>query len=198
MARAAQSETSEININLMPSPGPSGTAGEVVRWILTIGRYLIIVTEIVALIIFFVGIKLSADKNDLKEQVENLKTSVSSDSNVAFEKEFREIQQKINEIKKQKTTHFPSNVVVAEFLKMLPQGMTLGSLEVKEDEVVFSGSFTSPSELQTLVAVFSESEKITGLDISDLNSPSEKNPLYTFTATANIVQSKLQQKEAAK
>ena len=198
MARAAQPATSEININLMPSPGPSGTAGEVVRWILTIGRYLIIVTEIVALIIFFVGIKLSADKNDLKEQVENLKTSVSSDSNVAFEKEFREIQQKINEIKKQRAGHFPSNVVVTEFLKMLPQGMTLGSLEVKEDEVVFSGSFTSPSELQTLVAVFSESEKITGLDISDLNSPSEKNPLYTFTATANIVQSKLQQKEAAK
>ncbi|OGY21292.1 MAG: hypothetical protein A2126_02480 [Candidatus Woykebacteria bacterium GWB1_45_5] len=198
MVRSAQPATPEININLMPAPRPSGTAGAAVQWVLTVGRYLIIFTEIVALAIFVLGIKLSADKNDLKEQVENLKVAVSSDSNVAFEKEFREIQQKINEIKKQRANHFPSSVVVTELLKMLPQGLSLNSLEIKEDEVVFSGSFTSPSELQTLVSVFSESEKITGLDISDLNSPSEKNPLYTFKATANIIQSKFKSKEASK
>lgn len=198
MVKTAQPATPEININLMPTPGPTGRTGEIVRWVLTVGRYLIIATEIIALVIFFVGIKLSADKNNIKEQVDNLKSSVSSESNINFEKEFRDLQQKINEIKRQRASHFQSNIVITEFLKLLPQGMSLGSLEVKEDEVVFSGSFASPSELQTMVSVFSESNKIIGLDISDLNSPSEKNPSYTFTATANIVRSKFLEKEATK
>jgi len=186
MARAAQKETAEININLMPTPGPAGTVGTALQWVLTIGRYLIIAAEIIALVIFVLGIKLSADKNDLKESVQTLSKQVSSQKN--FESEFRAVQQQINEIKKEKDAHFPDNLVVAEFLKLLPQGMTLTSLEVKGGQVVFSGEFSSPSQLQTLVASFSGSKKITGLDITELNSPSEKNPLYSFSAKANVIQ----------
>ena len=191
MANTAPRTSPEININLMPTRGPSGTAGTAVAWVLTVGRYLIILTEVVALVIFVLGIKLSSDKNDLKDEIQVLGDSISHQSD--FEQEFRGVQLQISEIKNQRSSRSLNNVVVTEFLKLLPQGMTLKSFEIKVNEITFSGSFTTPSELQTMVYVFSESEKITGLDITDLNSPTEKNPLYTFTAQANINRAKFKE-----
>jgi hypothetical protein len=196
MVKAAQKTSSEININLMPRMGPPGTFGTAIQWVLTTGRYLIIATEIIAIVIFVLGIKLSADKNDLKERIKNLSGQISSQNK--FETEFRAVQKQINEIKREKTAHFPDNLVVDEFLKLLPQGITLKSLEIKEGKVVFSGEFSSPSQLQTLVASFSESKKITGLDITELNSPSEKNPVYSFTAKATIVQATIKKESEVK
>lgn len=189
MAKAAQKEIPELNINLLPSAGPSGTLGTAIGWTLTIGRYLIILTEIIAISIFILNIKFSTDKQSLKENIQSLSREVSAQSE--FEGEFRFVQQRINEIKTQRDAHFPENLVITEFLKLLPQGMKIDSLEIKDDEVTFSGSFPTPDQLQTLVSSFAKSDqnKFIGLDIAELNSPSEKNPLYTFKAQVRLVPS---------
>ena len=188
MAKAAQKEIPELNINLLPSRGPSGTLGTAVSWTLTIGRYLIILTEIIAISIFILNIKLSTDKQNLKENIQSLSGEVSAQSD--FETEFRFVQQRINEIKTERTNHFPENLVTTEFLKLLPKDMKIDSLEIRSDEITFSGSFATPDQLQTLISSFSKSDqnKFVGLDIAELNSPSEKNPLYTFKAQAAVVQ----------
>lgn len=187
MAKAAQ-ETPEININLLPSAEPSGPLGTALHWTLTIGRYLIIFTEIVAISIFVLNIILSTQKQTLKEDIQGLSTKVANQA--AFEKEFRSVQRQINEVKVTKDAHFPENLVTTEFLKLMPQGVVLDSLEVRSGEIAFSGSFPTPDQLQTLVSSFSESDKIVGLDIDELNSPSEKNSLYTFKAKAVVVESR--------
>jgi Tfp pilus assembly protein PilN len=186
MAKAALKDTQEININLLPGAEPSGMLGTGIHWTLTIGRYLIILTEIVAISIFVLNVKLSTDKTGLKDDIQNLSGRVSSEA--SFEKEFRSTQQRIDEVKQEKDTQFSKSAVAAEFLKLLPEGMQIDSLEVKADEVAFSGSFSSPNQLQTLVSSFSSSKKILGLDIAELYSPSEKNPLYTFKAKAAVVE----------
>jgi len=188
MAKAALKDTPEININLLPSAGPSGTLGTAVHWTLTVGRYLIIITEIIAISIFVLNIILSTEKQTLKEDIQRLSGEVANQAD--FEREFRLVQRRINEVGAVKAAHFPENIVVTEFLKILPQGMALDSLEIGSGEVVFSGSFPTPDQLQTLVSSFSESERLVGLEIDELNSPSEKNPLYTFKARAVVVESK--------
>ena len=184
MAKAAQNKTPEININLMPGEESSEKAGGAVHWALTVGRYLIIITEIVAIAIFVLSIKLSSDKQNLKENIKSLTGQVSVQKD--FEREFRTVQQRINGVKVLKSAHFETNLVVNEFLKLLPQGLTLDSLKLDESEISFSGSFTSPQQLRTLIFAFSQSGKLVGLDISELNSPSEKNKAFTFSASAII------------
>lgn len=195
MAKAAQTESPEININLLPSAQPSGTLGVAISWTLTIGRYLIILTEIVAIAIFVLNIILSTQKQTLKDSIKGLADGVSGQAD--FERDFRFWQRRINEVKAVKDAHFPENTVVAEFLKVLPQGMVLDSLEVRSDEIAFSGSFPTPDQLQTLVSSFSDpnQNKFIGLDIGELNSPSEKNPLYTFKAKAAVVSASFKNKK---
>lgn len=185
MAKAAQKEDAGININLMPSQEVPGAVGGAIHWVLTIGRYLIIFTEIIALAIFILSIKLSTDKNNLKEDIQQLSSQVADKS--SFEKDFRTTQQKINDIKTLKANRYPNYEILSEFLSLLPKGLTLKSLEITEGTISFSGEFTKPSELQTLVASFTSSDKITGLDISELKHPTDENPKYTFSASVLVI-----------
>jgi len=187
MAKAARKEEAELNINLMPVARPAGPTGEVIHWVLTIGRYFVIFTEIIALAIFVLGIKLASDKNTLKSDIGSLQKQVSSDENVRFEQSFRSVQKRIQEVARLRKSHFETGPVVSEYLTLLPQGMTLKSLNLKEGELTFSGFFSTPDQLQTLVSSLYGSDKITGLDISDLNSPTETNTSYSFTAKATII-----------
>lgn len=184
MVKTAPEKPAEININLMPSPESSGTASTAVSWILHTGRYLIIFAEIVAIAIFILSIKLSTDKQFLKSDIKTLTSQVAAQN--AFESEFRSVQNKINEIKRLRGAHFPNGPVVAEFLKLLPKGTSLETMQIEDGEISFSGSFGSPKELQTFISSFSTSEKLVGLDISKLETPSEKNPDFTFTASVVI------------
>lgn len=184
MAKAAQNKSSELNIDLLKAAEPSGRVGEAVKWVLNIGRYLIILTEIVALAIFVLSIKLSTDKNDLKDDISRLSDQVSTHED--FEREFRNTSKRFEEVKRLKLAHFETNKVVSEFLSLLPKGMKLDLFRIEDEVIELSGSFSKPRQLQTLVLSFSKSNKIVGLDIKELNSPNEDNPKYTFQAEALI------------
>ena len=189
MAKSALKKTSDINIDLLKAPDSKGRGGEAVHWLLNVGRYLIIITEIVALAIFILSIKLSVDKNSLKEEISNLSGQVSAQE--TFENEFRNTSKRFSEVKNLLGNHFESNKILAEFLGLLPKGMTLSSFrlggdQLSSEEIEFSGEFSDPKQLQTLVVSFSKSNKLVALDIKELNHPNEDNPRYTFTANALV------------
>ncbi len=185
MARSARKDqASEININLMPREELGGKLGSTIRWVLTVGRYLIIVTEILALVAFGLSLKLTIDKNSLNKKIKVAQSVV--DSKADFEKEFREVQDKIVNIKNIRTKHFNNHLVIEELNKLLPQGITLTSLVLEETGFSFSGTFPTAAQLHTLINSFNRSEKIVDLEISELNSPSVKDPKFSFEAKAII------------
>lgn len=185
MAKTALKKSSDINIDLLKTPESKGRVEEAVYWLLNVGRYLIIVTEIIALAIFILSIKLSVDKNNLREKISNLSSQVSAQEE--FENEFRNTSKRFSEVSRLLGERSESNKIVAEFLNLLPKGLTLKSFNMSGDtnesgEIEFSGEFSDPKELQTLVVSFSKSNKLVGLDIKGLNHPNKENPKYTFTA----------------
>ncbi len=184
MAKAAPKLSPEININLLPSQGPAGTVGKAVVWMLSVGRYLIIFTEVVAIAIFVVSIVLSSEKNSLREEISSLSQEVSAQS--SFEKHFRQISDQITQIKNLSSNQFLTSKVFDEFLALLPQGVSLDSLILKDNQLTFDGSFSSPSQLQTLVTSFAKSTKLVGLNLTKLNAPDDKNPNFTFSGVVNI------------
>lgn len=167
MARSARKDQQqEININLIPQEEVGGTLGQTVHWVLTVGRYLIIATEIIALAAFGLSLKLTIDKNNLNKRIEFAQEVI--DSKAEFEKDFREVQSKITNVKTIRAKHFDNHVLLEEFNKLLPQGISLTNLDVNESELSFSGSFPTAAQLHTLVNKFNSSDKFVGLDISEL------------------------------
>ena len=189
MVRAARkNQPSEININLMPKEELGGTLGDIVRWVLNVGRYLIIITEIIALATFGLSLKLTIDKNNLNKRVTVAQDTIGSKA--LFEKEFRGVQNKIFEIKDLRAKHLNNHLVLEDFNKLLPEGLTINSLSIDDVELAFSGNFAGAAQLQTLINSFNRSEatdkKFIGLEISELNSPSAKDPEFSFDAKVII------------
>jgi hypothetical protein len=190
MAKAAP-KPQELNINLIQKEQVTGTPSEIIHWVLTVGRYLVIATEIVALATFGLAIKFSADKNDLKQRIKLAQSEVetkaachSEDPEGFCEDRFRNIQNRINKIKTVRNSQFYQNQVVTEFLDLLPNGFKLKTLEVDNEKIAFTGSFATSIQLQTLITSFSDSEKITDLDIEELVSPTNTDPNFNFKASA--------------
>lgn len=190
MPKAAQNP-SELNINLLPKESPVTTRGSAIHWVLTIGRYLIIITEVVAISTFLLGIYLAKEKNDLKaslklkqSQVEAFQNCDKTKPEEFCEDRFRKIQDQINQVALIRSSQFQNNQVLTEFSKLLPIGLALDDLAIDQTNLTFSGSFPDPQQLQTMINSFNNSEKITALDITSLSKDSTGN--YKFSAQAVI------------
>jgi Tfp pilus assembly protein PilN len=189
MAKAAPKST-DLNIDLLPKSTASATSGEAVHWALTVGRYLVIFTEIVALGAFLIAIWLSKEKNDLKVSVKQKQAEIAqyqncdpSDTEKFCEDRFRKIQTQINQIVSLENSQDQNNKVMSELLTLLPVGIKLESLGIDKNQLDFSGSLPSETELQTLIKSINNSSKITTLDITSLT---KENNVLKFTATAEI------------
>lgn len=192
MPKAAQ-KSPDLNIDLLPKSTPSGTTGEAVHWALTVGRYLVIFTEIVALGAFLVAIWFSKEKNDLKTSIKQKQAEITvlqscdpKDKNKFCEDRFRKIQTQINQVVSLESSQIENNKVLSELLTILPVGIKLESLAIEKNQLTFSGTLPSETELQTLIKSINNSTKITGLDVTSLT---RENNLLKFTASASIQRS---------
>ncbi len=189
MPKAAQKST-DINIDLLPKSTPSGTTGEAVHWALTVGRYLVIFTEVVALGAFLVAIWFSKEKNDLKTSIKQKQAEItvyqtcdSKDKTKFCEDRFRKVQGQINQVVSLENSQVENNKVLSELLTILPVGIKLEGLGIEKNKLNFSGTLPSETELQTLIKSINSSTKITGLDVTSLT---RENNLLKFTASASI------------
>src|SRR3990170_2181272 len=189
MPKAAQ-KSPDLNIDLLPKSTPSGTTGEAVHWALTVGRYLVIFTEIVALGAFLVAIWFSKEKNDLKTSIKQKQAEITvyqtcdtKDETKFCEDRFRKIQTQINQVVSLESSQIENNKVLSELLSLLPVGIKLDSLSIEKNQLTLSGTLPSETELQTLIKSINNSTKITGLDVTSLI---RENSLLKFTASASI------------
>jgi hypothetical protein len=180
---------SGLNINLLPTDTIEVNSNSFLRWLLTIGRFVVILTEIVAVGTFLFSIYLSKEKNDLKTEIQDRESQAKvfqycdpQDPTAFCEERFLRVQSQIDQIATLRSTQVKQNKVVSELLSLLPSEVKLENLELDELKVTFTGTFPAEQQIQTLVESFSKSTKITELDITTLTK--EKD--FKFTATAQI------------
>ncbi len=183
----------------MPKTTPSGTATEAVHWALTVGRYLVIFTEIIALGAFLVAIWLSKEKNDLKTSIKQRQAEVNQyqtcdaeDPEKFCEDRFRLIQNQINQVTTLDKSQVENNPVLTELLTLLPVGIQLENLSLDKNQLTFLGTLPSGTELQTLIESFNSSGKVSSLDITSLT---KENNILRFTATAVVQRAGFNQTE---
>jgi hypothetical protein len=190
MPKAAQ-KSPELSIDLLQKDTSTASSSVAIHWVLTIGRYLVIVTEIIALATFLLGVYLSKEKNDLKDSIKDRQRQVQSFQNCESNNEldfcedrFRKIQAQINLVASIRASQFENNKVLSEFARLSPINLSLDKLSTDGKTINFSGSFPDPQQLQTMINSFNTSGKISNLDITALSK--DKDSLFKFSATTTI------------
>ncbi len=95
-------------------------------WIISVGRIVIIVTELIAFSVFVGRIKLDRELTNLTDALEN--QLVILENAKEFEKDFRDLQERLKIIKDLRQNQVPASQTVSLFSTLLPPEVELTGL----------------------------------------------------------------------
>ncbi|MGB9911668.1 MAG: PilN domain-containing protein [Microgenomates group bacterium] len=126
-----------------------GVIGKILKWIITIGRHIVIFTELIVILAFLSRFKLDRDLTDLGEKIKQQQAIINSWS--SFEKEFRFLQTRLEKIEKIEKEQIVVGEILAEISQKIPTEVSLSSLEVSKDGKI---TFTASSLTERGVGLF--------------------------------------------
>ena len=167
--RSAQ--PNHLAINLLPQdPFYETPVGRVMAWASTVGRYLVIFTELVVIISFASRFKLDRDLTDLNSAV--LQKSQIVDSYGELEKDVRVTQIKTGYVVQQKDG-YSSIDVLDTVTRSLPYDVVLTTLQVFSQEIQITGIALTPEALAQMVRNLQTQPTIANLFVDQIKSNSQ-------------------------
>jgi len=167
---AAQKKLSETKIEFIPQEDWEKTnLGRFLKWLLQVGRWIIITTELIVIIAFISRFKLDRDLTNLNEEIRQKQAIINSSSD--FEQEFLSLQKRLSIVEGLNKNQVEVNKIMDIFTQLTPVGVKLSNFSLTGEEInltaIANSEFTFASFLKSLknstqlknVAVFNISIK---------------------------------------
>jgi len=135
--------------------------GNFLKWLLNVGRWIVIVTEMIVIIAFLSRFKLDRDLTNLNETVKQKQAIVNASSD--FEKDFLFLQKRLSTIEGLKQNQLEVDKILGIFSQVTPAGIQLSNLSLNDRNI----SLTAIADSEVTFAVFlqnlKQEEKLTNL-----------------------------------
>jgi len=186
-------KSAKISINLLPKdPFLASPIGRLMQWALSIGRYLVIFTELVVIISFATRFNLDRQITDLNSKVHQRQIIIESYGDL--EQQVRAIQKKITSYQQ-----IEQQINIADTFPALsqitPQDVKLTDLTIQPNLIVFSGRALSSTSLNLLVNNIQLSPNFANVTVDQIENQSDKDPGFAFKIHANVVRQQQPQQQ---
>jgi Tfp pilus assembly protein PilN len=177
-----QKKTAAIDINLVPKDPFFETAlGKILKWALSIGRYIVIFTELLVILSFVARFSLDRQLTDLNDSIQQKQSIIKSYGNL--ENEVLLIQAKIEEyqqIDQQKniTEIFPL------LTKITPKNVRLENLSITPTRITMDGSVLSQDILNILINNFQLTPEFSKVVVGKIEASDDETEGLTFSISA--------------
>ena len=142
------------NINLVPQDEfDRSTLGKILKWSLSAGKSIVVITEFVVILAFLSRFKLDRDLNDLNEVTAQKSALVSSFA--ATEERMRDIQSRIAVVDKNQEINLVASELISEVKAMTPFDVSYESISFRQGSIDLVGSAGSEVGFATLLQGFS-------------------------------------------
>ncbi len=157
----------KININLLLlDSNDFSFSGQLLSWAFTYGRYIIIITQIIVLSVFFARFKLDRDHTDLKEAVTQKQAILESVTDL--ETEIHKVQKRLTDIKNIAENQ---NIIIniLHFLQEnTPTDTLFSSLSISSKKIVFNASARNLRSFSFLLSKLQQSDKFSEVTLEDI------------------------------
>lgn len=137
------------------------------NWSLGIGRYIVIVTELVVIISFISRFKLDRDMTDLYEELETKGAQIKSQEK--FEKEFRQIQKKAQVIKQLSAAEDDKLKTLNALSALVPTEVTLENLEIDKNKISLNGYSLTTTGISTFINKLINSDEFGQINLESIS-----------------------------
>lgn len=159
-------------------------AGKILKWALSIGRYIVITTELIVIIAFLSRFKFDRDLTDLNEEIKQKQTIIESQAQ--FEQEFRFLQKKLAAIESLEKQRLQTNKILDELSSLTPIDVYLSNLQINNQEINLSAIALSETGLATLINNIKNSSLFNNLNLSQVSSGAEKTIGINFEVKSKL------------
>lgn len=172
-------------INLLPQNNfESSNAGKFLQWAVSVGRWIVVFTELVVICAFLSRFYFDTKLANLFDDIKQKKAIVASAAN--FEETFRNTQSKMKEIRILLTGEVKPSIIITEISNLLPPDVSLTSFSVEKNNLTLVGYSLSKSGLQSFWQNLTKYTKISGLTLNNISSRKEGLPGISFDVNAII------------
>ena len=185
MSKSPANKKLDITVNLVPQdPFFETGLGRFLKWALSVGRYIVIFTEMVVILSFASRFTLDRMVTDLNSAINQKERVISSYGDL--EKNFRFIQQQIEDYQQFKQD---SNLVdIFPILNdNVPNDVVFETLLIRPDSINFTGGAMSQNALNVLVNNLQLSPHFTEISVNKIESRGEKTSGFNFDIKSKII-----------
>ena len=173
----------KININLVPKdPFFETILGKTLRWALSIGRYIVIFTELMVILSFVARFSLDRQLTNLNDSVHQKKIAIESYGDL--EEKVRLIQAKSDQYQQIEQLVNIADIFPA-LTEITPQNILLNELTIKPTKISMSGKSLSQSSLNLLINNFQISTNFFNIAVDKIEAGDRQDPGFTFFITAD-------------
>jgi len=158
--------------------------GKFLSWALTAGKWITIIVELMIIGAFLFRFKLDNDLGNLNQSIREKQAIIENDS--AFEKDFRQVQQRIITIQKLEKDQTKILETLSSISNTIPSGVILINLSMDKKICNLKGSALSESALGYLINNISSSPKFTNTTIGNVTKDIELDNGINFNLTTEI------------
>lgn len=167
-------------INLLPPDEFEETPlGQFLKWALTIGRYIVIGTELIVILAFLSRFKLDRDLTNLNEDIKGKLAVVESFQDL--EEKTRALQVQLQGIKQFKKEGLETDRLLGFIDQNMPLNMFLEDLTLnKESGLQLEGVALSEVDLATFLNRLEESQLFERISLESISHGGEEGPEIEF------------------
>jgi len=162
-------------INLLPIEEFEKTfLGRFLKWAFGVGRWIVVITDLVAILCFLSRIKLDRDLTDLGEKIKQQQAIIASFGDL--EKNFRNLQKRLATIEKLEQEQVIKTALLEEISQKIPFDVSFSELTVQEGKIEIAGQSFSEEGLGNFIKAISDSsfqqitiEKVSQKETGEIN-----------------------------
>jgi len=172
-------------INLLPRDDFERKAvGKFLIWALTVGRWIVVVVELVVILAFLSRFKLDRDIADLYESIRAKQSII--ENNAPFEKDFRRFQSRLVTADTLTKNQLQAVPIIQAVAASLPTEVVLTNFNFEAGEVRLSGISLSENGIKSLVNNLKNSTVLSDISITNVAKQEEMQGSITFKALAKV------------
>jgi Tfp pilus assembly protein PilN len=155
-------------IELLPQEDWEKTSfGRFLKWLLTVGRYIVIFTELIVILAFLSRFKLDRDLTDLYDQIEQKQAIIQSSAD--FQADFRYLQKRLATIKGLRNEQLLTMRLLEEISALTPIDVSFSDLRIQGRRASFTAEALSEAGLATFINNMKKSPRFSELSIDSLS-----------------------------
>jgi len=173
------------NIEFLPQEDwEKGKLGRFLKWALTAGRYIVVATELVAILAWLSRFKFDRNLTDLNEKIKSQQAIIQASS--SFEQQFRFLQKQLIIISNLEKNRLQANEILTKIQAALPIDVYLSDLAFNDQKVNLTATALSEKGLATLLNNLKKSPSFNQISLVNVSQNQSKKIGINFQLTTQL------------